>query len=593
MTLYRLLRRYWQRGQTPNALLPDYARCGGTGRDKAVTEARRGRRPLIDRAVVNVTPEMRQIFRAVVAVRFATSQVMSLRESYREMIVKHYSDRVLDERSGRQILIPRAGLPSLRQFSYWFRKDNDVFDIERKRRTPRVYDKDMRALLGSSTAETSGPGSRYQIDATIGDVYLLSRYDRRKIVGRPVIYVVIDVFSHMIVGLHVGFEGPSWLGAMEAVGNATADKVAYCQRFGIEIAETDWPCHGLPQVLLGDRGEMAGSMIKTLINNFSVTVENTAPYRADWKGLVEQQFRLIPAKFKAYVPGYIQADYQERGGPDYRLDATLDIDQITRVIILCILQYNNLHRLEGYPRAADLIADDVQPIPIELWEWGIVRRTGRLRSCDPERVRLSLLPSGEATVTAQGIRYAGCFYSNPKALQEHWFERARQRGKWTVEISYDPRNMDEIHVHEKAGQPKFLPCSLTDLSRHHQGRTLWEIDELRQRERLQRAGHQPEQLQGRINLIDQIQQVIAEGVAMRPDTSDLSKRERVRNIRGNRREERLALQQRDAVRLPRAQPPDGGEVVPFPGAKVPDDYSLPDIAEYLRRFEEEASDDKL
>ena len=76
----------------------------------------------------------------------------------------------------------------------------------------------------------------------------------------------------------------------------------------------------MPVRLLGDRGEMAGRMVETFINSFNVHVENTAPYRADWKGLVEQQFRLLPARFKAYTPGYIQEDYQQRGGNDYRLD---------------------------------------------------------------------------------------------------------------------------------------------------------------------------------------------------------------------------------------------------------------------------------
>lgn len=31
-TLYTLMRRYWQRGQTPNALFPDYKNSGGKGK---------------------------------------------------------------------------------------------------------------------------------------------------------------------------------------------------------------------------------------------------------------------------------------------------------------------------------------------------------------------------------------------------------------------------------------------------------------------------------------------------------------------------------------------------------------------------------
>ncbi len=49
------------------------------------------------------------------------------------------------------------------------------------------------------------------------------------------IYIIIDVFSHLITGVYVGFEGPSWIGAMEALSVAVLDKVSYCSRFGIPI----------------------------------------------------------------------------------------------------------------------------------------------------------------------------------------------------------------------------------------------------------------------------------------------------------------------------------------------------------------------
>src|ERR1035438_9216983 len=153
---------------------------------------------------------------------------------------------------------------------------------------------------------------------------------------------------------------------MEALSIAVLDKVSYCNRFGIEILPEEWPSVGMPLRLLGDRGEMAGRMVETFINSFNVHVENTAPYRADWKGLVEQQFRLLPARFKAYTPGYIQEDYQQRGGNDYRLDATLDIDQFTRILLFCILAYNNSHVLTDYPLSPEMIRDHVRPVPIEM-----------------------------------------------------------------------------------------------------------------------------------------------------------------------------------------------------------------------------------
>ena len=586
--LYRLLRRYWQRGMTPNAFLPDYARCGGRGRDKAISDKPRGRRPTNpDIVVVNIDPNMRSIFRAAIIHFYASHPVFDLAECYHAMLTEDFTDAVINPNHGRQELILRSNKPTLRQFRYWYGKDNDIFAINRRRHTPRRYDKDMRGLLGSSLDGVTGPGDRYQIDATIGDIYLVSRYDRRLIVGRPVIYIVIDVFSHLIVGVYVGFEGPSWVGAMEALSIAVLDKVSYCHRFGVDILPEEWPSVGMPLRVLGDRGEMAGSMVETLINNFNVRVENTAPYRADWKGLVEQQFRLLPARFKSYTPGYIQEDYQQRGGNDYRLDAKLDIDQFTRILIFCILTYNNSHVLKDYPLSPEMVRDGVRPVPIEMWDWGIVQGAGLLRTFPAQEVRISLLPSDEATVTFKGIRYLGCYYSCPLAIEEYWFDKARQRGKWKIKISYDPRCLDSVWLHGKPGQPRFIACSLTDRSRIHEGRSLWEIDQLRQDAHALTASARPRETQGRVTLISQVQSVVREAESMAPDVTGVPGSERTSAIRNNRMAERQDLQRRDAVRAEQPDEHEKGKVVSFSTSLPANNHGLPDITEILRSFSQE------
>ncbi|WP_448208590.1 Mu transposase C-terminal domain-containing protein [Azospirillum sp. sgz302134] len=596
-TLYRQLRRYWQRGMSPNALLPDYDRCGGRGKAKAVSEKKRGRVSTTGIIGVNVDAGMRGLFRDTVTRYFAVNRRLDMAGCYEELINDHFTDLRLDEETGRQRAIVRAEHPTLRQFRYWFDKDNDVFRIERQRRTPRVYDKDLRALLNTSTAEVFGPGSRYQIDATIADIYLVSRMNRNKLVGRPVLYVVIDVFTRMIVGLYIGFEGPSWVGAMMAIANAATDKVAYCRQFGIEIEEADWPCHHMPDRLLGDRGEMISPSVETLIQNFHVEVENTAPYRADWKGVVEQRFRLLPAKFRAYTPGYIDVDFQERGARDYRLDAKLDIDEFTAIIIHCVRYYNTQHLIRDYPRDRQMIAEEVKAIPIELWEWGIARRSGQLRSYPADLVKLSVLPSKEATVTMHGIRFYGCYYTCAKAVAEHWFERARQRGAWTVQVSYDPRCMNEVYLHDgDRGRIQFIPCAMTDRSAAYRDRTLWEIDQMRQDERRLQNAHQPRALQGRIDLLQAAKDIIsaAEAKHAAAPAEPGSDRQKLKGIQENRRHERRENQDREAFRIGEvpAASPSGGNVVPLI-SKPPeeDDFNLPTAGEMRKQRTEGPDDD--
>lgn len=139
------------------------------------------------------------------------------------------------------ILQPEDKLPSFGQFKYWFNKELDLKDSITKRYGSRKYDLNYRPILGSSTQESFGPGSRFQIDATVADVYLVSEYKREWIIGRPVIYVVIDVFSRVITGIYIGLEGPSWLGAMMALSNTTMDKVKFCADYDIKIEPKNCP----------------------------------------------------------------------------------------------------------------------------------------------------------------------------------------------------------------------------------------------------------------------------------------------------------------------------------------------------------------
>mgnify|MGYP003643824981 CR=1 FL=1 len=59
--------------------------------------------------------------------------------------------------------------------------------------TDTIYKKDIRPLHSTATTQALGLGSRYEIDATIADVILVSDHDRNQPVGRPTVYIVIDV----------------------------------------------------------------------------------------------------------------------------------------------------------------------------------------------------------------------------------------------------------------------------------------------------------------------------------------------------------------------------------------------------------------
>ena len=80
----------------------------------------------------------------------------------------------------------------------------DEIETERGRKGLRRWLKDCRPLSGTVRDWLRGPCHQFEIDATIADIYLVNSYSRRMLIGRPVVYIVVDSFSGIIAGLYVG-----------------------------------------------------------------------------------------------------------------------------------------------------------------------------------------------------------------------------------------------------------------------------------------------------------------------------------------------------------------------------------------------------
>ncbi|MBD2441547.1 Mu transposase C-terminal domain-containing protein [Nostoc sp. FACHB-110] len=604
ITVYKYLRRFWQRGKNKNALLPDYANSGGKGKPKASGDKKRGRpRKYAQVSEIgigrNVTEEDKRLFRFAIAKFYNNSKENFLTTAYDLMIKEYYAEDFYYDSNGvkKSILISPDKRPTFTQFKYWYEvEQTDIRKTIISRKGSRKYALENRAITGTSQLETIGPGSRYQIDATIADVYLVSLYNRNWIIGRPVIYVIIDVFSRMITGVYVGLEGPSWTGAMMALANATTEKVKFCREYGIEISEDEWPCKHIPDTILGDRGELAGMKVETLIPNLNIRIENAAPYRADWKGLVERQFRIIHGYVKPFVPGYIDTDFRQRGGHDYRLDGRLNIDEFTKIVIFLILQHNNHDYLIDYARDEMMITDDINPIPSELWQWGITNRSGRLRTSPEDIVKLNLMPTEKATITARGIKFKGMYYTCEKARKEFWFEKSRSsllsKSEKSLNVSYDIRQPNFIYLRSPNGR-EFEKGWLLESQQRYLGKNFYDIDYLLAYEKLQNQKNQGTRLQAKADLIANIESIVGqakeETEAVLDDT--ISNRQKVSGIRQNRADEKNARRKNEAFELAKEEIPNTETTKNKPNAQSENSEASkplqPDHMDLLKRKRQE------
>ena len=469
-TIYRYLRRYWQLGKSPNALSAIYENCGGKGKQRKAGRKKRGRRRTRSLGVgVNVDENIQKIFRVCLEQSYLNKKKYDFVYAHNQVLIAFGID------PSKKDLAAISEGPTLSQLHYFFNKEYRKIDVTKSREGDIDYLKDFRPVLGTSTAEVEGPGTRFQIDATIGDIYLVSSIDRSKIIGRPVIYIVVDVFSRLIVGFYVGLEGPSWVSAMESIASTVRDKQELCAEFDIQILPEQWSVKGLPESILGDKGEMLGRHVEVLSKSFNVRIENTPSFRADWKGIVERYFRTIQTKFKPYVQGYVEKKPigKKRNGPDYRLDATLTLYEFTQVILRCVIYYNNDHVLSKYDPPEDMPAN-LEHNPRTLWEWGIRYRTGKLR-CPPEDlVKINLLPHTEASITEKGILLFKCYYTCAEALRRGWFER-NYHGPKKIMVAYDPHSANQIYIRPNNSYDQYWTADLSQRSREYRDYTIWDV----------------------------------------------------------------------------------------------------------------------
>ncbi|MFA0141064.1 Mu transposase C-terminal domain-containing protein [Vibrio kanaloae] len=579
--ILRQLRRYWQRGMAPDALAPDYEKCGGAGTPRRNVKNKLGRkRKHADGEGIIITDEVADLFRLAIDGFYLKNEKVNLKDA---------KDRAVGFYKSRYPKSDKTSIPTLSQFKYFYKTNYQTTRVL-KARTPEIqFNKDTSPLSSTSAYLNFGPGARYEIDATIVDLYLVSGLDRNRIVGRPVIYYVKDVFSRMVVGLYVGLENPSWATATIALANAFSDKVTYCQQFGIEIDSSMWPSIGIPATITADRGEMLGRQADVLVNRLGISLTNTRAYRGSDKGVVERAFKEMHANIKPYAQGVVEPlNGKKRIGHRYELDAELTLAAFTKIVIHHVINHNTTHVVTEYDFAPDM-PTDLASKPIDLWNWGVKNRTGKLRVVDEELAFINMLPQGKATVSVTGIKFNGMSYTCSEAMQMGWFHRSKSVTRpESVDISYDPRNTNLIYLRPDARFDSYWVCLLSDKSRRYRDMTFAEAKLLLSQAKKTEATNKQQEDFEAPDLQQEIMRIVKQERDKKAQSpSSQTNTEKLRGIRENRNAEKELERQKDRDELSdKSKKQELAPVVSIRSSDSDESFDFPDLDSFLEDDDE-------
>ncbi|QUM75529.1 transposase [Moritella sp. 24] len=356
------------------------------------------------------------------------------------------SDENREMVSSIHMILPMQYRVSQRAFKYHLKKFVSKLDLMRKQKGSIGSARDLAGKPGVAREGLRGPTCRYEIDSTTADLYIRYPYSNNEhlATGRPNIYLVIDTYSGMIVGLHVGFDAPKWHGAAQALFNAMTDKVEFCAKYGVDITPEEWPCnHPCREVTFDRGGENTDKHIESMIKiNTGITAGNfNAYHRGDAKGTVEKTFDTVQTQEVKYEAGKV-LKIPNKDAQHASRKSVYTLDEFMHRLIKRIIYLNNYQpRIDSHN--FEMSRDGVEFTSQAVYLWGVKNAVMR-PSVSKDQLRYSLLPEGKASVQTKGILFQGLYYSCKKIENDDWLAKARVEKRCNIKIRYSDVSTSHI-----------------------------------------------------------------------------------------------------------------------------------------------------
>ena len=175
-------------------------------------------------------------------------------------------------------------------------------------------------------------------------------------------------------------------------------------------------------------------------------------------------------------------------------------------------------------------------------------------------------------------------------MTEEWFDRARIKGNWPVNISFDYRNMTYIYLPDENGRG-YVTCRMLDRLDKYISRSFEDILFLDELEIGRRKGRNDEMLQNRLKRLKQSQQIIENAIDKKAEITE-SNRQQVQGIRFNRMVEKEINRRKEAfVLAPEVKADAPAEVVPIhPAPVAASSVKNPKMLAILKQVQKEKTD---
>lgn len=305
----------------------------------------------------------------------------------------------------------------------------------------REYRNDERMLVSDNLLNVHGPGDLFEMDEVEMDVSIVSEVDPTKVIGRPIVHAMVDVYSRMITAVSVSLENNSVLGFTNCLLNLGEDNKQLCRRYGLELKDGLWDINVLPNRLRSDRGsEYRSKEVKRICNELNITLELVPPAMGSLKGQVEQLFHQYHSVQNDLLEG--KGLITKRYDSNHHRHAVLTLDDIWVFVINQTIAHNMM-TMSQYPMTKDMLEKSVHPIPLELWDYGCTKYGAPRPIVNLDQFEYSIRKEVRARITRKGIEWNGLYYiANDPWLAEQITKT--RRSSVPLKCRLDERNIGSL-----------------------------------------------------------------------------------------------------------------------------------------------------
>lgn len=301
-----------------------------------------------------------------------------------------------------------------------------------------------RQLIGTSRTGVYELGQIVEADEMELGCYVVDQNDGETVLGKAVVYCMVEVLSGICIGAYVSLENNSMRGFQQVFLSLLEPHKNQTQGYNIDYDEEDWPSMIVPNEIRCDRGsEYMSKAYSKAMGELGIRNTPVPPGCGSLKGVVESFNGLVQTYLKAQLKnnGYIEDKY--RGGDLAKGAACLTLEEIRGLVYQSVILYNR-RVFEGLIDKK-YVDNNVSPTPKGIFAY----EKAHGRAGDPTNVNDATRPAYLFAMLAKEEEKRKFTWNRRKGIVYTFYKtelRFYSQEPWFLDILKDEPHPEDIEV---------------------------------------------------------------------------------------------------------------------------------------------------